>query len=272
MPTIDGSVSRYLELAKILGRDRRVYGIHIVDQAQTGKLGAYASLRGMAASVTAELLTHHRDGPICLVGASFGGCLALEVARQLVGQGKLVHFVGMIDTMPGRACFTLADRLYHFAKNVGPWAVNLVPWLLNIATREITDAKHRVNFRKMILRKLREQHDWGGDWYKNLPEIRRHTVDRNRIHSRKYRFEGSYCGTIFLFRCTRAVLYDSLLLPIQLDDYGWRRVTRANVHVVYISGDHDSCMSQPDVVDLANELSLALSVAISDSERGRVHK
>ena len=165
MPNIAGSVSSYIGLAKMLGGYRPVYGIQIADQAQTGKLETFASLKEMAASMAAKLLMHHRDGPICLIGYSFGGYLAIEVARQLVGHGKLVPFVGIIDTIPGPACLARAYRIHHFARNVGPWALNFAPWALKVTTREITHARHWVNFRNIILRKLRRNtkcnpHDW----------------------------------------------------------------------------------------------------------------
>ena len=68
---------------------------------------------------------------------------------------------------------------------------------------------------------------------KNLPESRKNIVDQNLIHSRKYRFEGIYRGTIFLFRQRPSgCSIRRLFRPIQLDDYGWRRVTGANVRVV----------------------------------------
>jgi hypothetical protein len=105
-----------------------------------------------------------------------------------------------------------------------------------------------------------------------LPEDRKNLVDQNLVNSREYCFEGIYPGTICLFRPPplAAPLHD-LFRPNQLEDYGWRRVTRAQVYVVYISGDHASCMCQPDVVHLANELNLALDVALAASEKERGH-
>jgi thioesterase domain-containing protein len=265
MPAITGSVTRYLELAKIIGADRPVYGIQIADRAQTGKLAAFASLRELAACMAAKLLAHHRDGPICLIGYSFGGHLAIELARQLVEHGELVPLVGIIDTMPPLASFAPAYRIYHFARNVGPWA-------LTIANR-ITDAKQWVYFRNTILRKLRRQHKIHiQDWYQTLPEDRKNIVNQNLAIGRRYSFVGIYCGTIFLFRQRpSAAEFNHLFRPHQLEDYGWRRITRANVHVMYISGDHASCMCQPDVVHLANKLNLALDVALAASEKERVH-
>lgn len=265
MPTITGSVTRYLELAKIIGADRPVYGIQIADRAQTGQSATFASLRELAVSMAAKLLAHHRDRPICLIGYSFGGHLAIEVAQQLVEHGELVPLVGIIDTMPPLASFARAYRIYHFARNVGPWA-------LTIATR-ITDAKQWVYFRNTILRKLRRQHKIHiQDWYQTLPEDRKNIVNQNLAIGRRYRFAGQYPGTIFLFRQGQsAAEFNHLFRPHQLEDYGWRRITRANVHVVYICGDHASCMFQPDVVHLANELNLALDVAMTAPEKESVH-
>src|SRR5262249_12434441 len=84
MPNIFGSVSPYIELARALGRP--AYGMQIADDRG---LQAFASLKEMAALIAGKLLTHSTDGPICLIGYSFGGYLAIEVARQLVEQGTL---------------------------------------------------------------------------------------------------------------------------------------------------------------------------------------
>jgi thioesterase domain-containing protein len=200
--------------------------------------------------------------------------LAVEVAKQLVGHDKLVPFVGVIDTTPGPACFARTQLIHHLAGNVGPWALNFASWALKVMTREITEARHWVTVRNVILRKFRGQqkmhHLMRNDWYKNLPEGRKNIVAQNLLHARKYRFEGIYRGTISLFRQRpSAPPFDRLFRPHQLDDYGWRGVTRANVQVVYICGDHSSCMVPPDVVHLANELSLALDVAIAAPEAER---
>ena len=257
MPTVAGSVSSYRELAKILGADRPVYGIRAADRAQTGKFEAFESVQAMAASIATKLMVHRPDGPICLIGYSFGAYLALEVARQLVGQNKLVPFVGIIDAMPPRLCFTRADRIYFFARNVGPWALAFV-------TKIMADPKHWSNYLNSVLGKVRRQHHLlGQDWYHGLPEYRQIVVKQTIVNVRKYRCEGIYRGTIFLFRQRQSTgPSNHLFRPHRLEDYGWRRITRANVRVVYILGAHGSCMDQPDVSSIANELRLLLDAAV----------
>jgi thioesterase domain-containing protein len=194
MPTITGSVSSYIDLAKIVGVHRPVYGIRIANRAQISKLETFTSLSEMAASIASELLTHHRNGPICLLGYSFGGYLAIEVARQLVRKDKIVALVGIIDQMPPRASFAPVHRIYFCARNAGPWA-------LKVAARIVTDAKQWSNYRDALLRKLnRLRKVQTQKWYQDLPEDRKNVVIQNLANRLKYRFEGTYRGTIFLFR------------------------------------------------------------------------
>jgi thioesterase domain-containing protein len=257
MPTLAGSISSYVELAKILGADRPVYGIRLAKRAQTGTFEAFESVQAMAASIATKLMAHRRDGPICLIGYSSGAFLAVEVARQLVGQNKLVPFVGIIDRTPPQLCFTAPERMFFFVRNVGPWASAFV-------TKIITDPKHWSNCRNSILVKLRRQHRLHHhDWYQGLPEDRKTVVNQNIANGRKYRFEGIYRGTIFLFRQRQTTgPSHHLFRPHRLEDYGWRRITRANVRVVYILGTHGSCMGQPDVSSIAYELRQVLVAAV----------
>src|SRR5262245_20806356 len=97
MPTASRSVSNYDELAKILGADRSVFGIRVVERDQPGALTEFKSLQGIAAFIAAAFHSQHPGGPIYLLGYSFGGPLAVEVACQLVQRGQPVSLVAIID-------------------------------------------------------------------------------------------------------------------------------------------------------------------------------
>ena len=125
----------------------------------------------------------HGYDPIHLIGYSFGGYLAIELARQLIGHGKPVPVVGIIDTLPPRASFAMTERIFHFARNFGPW-------VLAIATR-LARAEQLMNLGESISRKLRRQHKVRfEDWYKRLPLDRKNITDQNLANSRKFGFEG----------------------------------------------------------------------------------
>jgi hypothetical protein len=104
-----------------------------------------------------------------------------------------------------------------------------------------------------------------------LPEERKTVVNQNIASGRNYRFEGTYRSTIFLFRQRRSTgPSNHLCRPHRLEDYGWRRITKANVRVAYIFGDHGSCLAQPNVVSLANELRLVLAAAVGQYDEQAV--
>jgi thioesterase domain-containing protein len=88
LPTSAGTIHDYFELAKAIGPGHLIYGIQFADRVQTGKFKEFSSLREMATAMLPEFLTHHRDGPVCLIGYSFAALLAIELAQQLIGLGK----------------------------------------------------------------------------------------------------------------------------------------------------------------------------------------
>ena len=51
-----------------------------------------------ASRALATIRSRQPDGPLALVGFSFGGLLAYEVARQAVDAGQQVDWLGVLDT------------------------------------------------------------------------------------------------------------------------------------------------------------------------------
>jgi thioesterase domain-containing protein len=248
LPIATGAINPYFELAKAIGPGHLVYGIQFADRVQTGKFKEFSSLREMAIAMLPEFLAHHRDGPICLIGYSFAASLAIELAQQLIGLGKSIPLVVIIDREPPSDSLTSILRMKHFIRNVGPWAIK-------VATRAITDTNYRSlyynkvvhNYNKLVHR---------APWYKDLPEDHQDYTKKNLAASRNYRFQGVYRNKILLFRRDHGA---HPLRCIQGKDYGWGRITGARVDVVYVPGEHLSMMENPNVVHIANALRLALS-------------
>ncbi len=90
-----GRALAYLGLARALGPDWPVWGLQDV-----APLDAPRTLSGMAEECLRHVCEVHPTGPYLLAGWSFGGRLAVEVARQLAASGREVAFVGTIDPVP----------------------------------------------------------------------------------------------------------------------------------------------------------------------------
>jgi len=94
-----GGVSCFLELKsllKTLAHDGVVYGMNLTyfDFPNSSPATVFDEIE----ACSEELKKQGIDGPVSLLGYSFGGILALELARRLRSEGKDVGFLGMIDT------------------------------------------------------------------------------------------------------------------------------------------------------------------------------
>lgn len=85
-------IGHVYDLAGMLSADQPVYAI------QAG-YRAVDSLEAMAGKYLEEVVSRFPSGPVQLVGAGFGGCLAYEIACQLAESGRIADRLILIDTL-----------------------------------------------------------------------------------------------------------------------------------------------------------------------------
>lgn len=90
-----GSAYPYLKLAQLLGADRAVYGIEA--PGFDGGREPVRSLPELSAEYTETLREFQPDGAFLLLGWSFGGVIAFDMAQRLTAAGARVPQVVMID-------------------------------------------------------------------------------------------------------------------------------------------------------------------------------
>jgi amino acid adenylation domain-containing protein len=88
----------YMPLARYVAEEFRVYGLQ--DRGLDAESELPASLREMAADYVEQIRTVQPDGPYYLLGASFGGIAAHEIAVQLQAQGGEVAALIVLDASP----------------------------------------------------------------------------------------------------------------------------------------------------------------------------
>ncbi|NES46768.1 alpha/beta fold hydrolase, partial [Moorena sp. SIO2C4] len=91
-----GTVFCYLELSHLLGSDQPFYGLQSLGQ-QEGQ-APLTTVEEMATVYLAEIGKVQAQGPYLLMGWSFGGMVALQMAHDLLSQGEQVAFLGLLDT------------------------------------------------------------------------------------------------------------------------------------------------------------------------------
>lgn len=107
LPYSGGDVTRYSQLAQRLRPVARVFGLQ--DKARDG---CDVTLPEVAAAYLDQIKTVQPAGPYLLVGWSFGGVVAHEVARQAMAAGSGIGLLCVIDTkLPGPGRRPDAERV-----------------------------------------------------------------------------------------------------------------------------------------------------------------
>lgn len=97
----NGHVVRMMSLARLLGPERPVYGFEA--RGVDGRRAPLESVEAMAAEYVTHLRRVQPNGPYFLLGHSFGGVVAFEMAQQLRRLGQEVAWVVLLDSIAPRS-------------------------------------------------------------------------------------------------------------------------------------------------------------------------
>ena len=103
VPDAWGQLNLYAGLVAALDTDRPVLGLHLplVDSD-----GRHKSIDEVAAEALAAVREAQPDGPYSLIGYSFGGLVAFEMAVALRHEGEQVPYLGLLDVRPPEAALS----------------------------------------------------------------------------------------------------------------------------------------------------------------------
>jgi thioesterase domain-containing protein len=196
-----------------------------------------------------ELHRIQREGPYQLIGYSFGGVIAYEMARQLLLSGERVNFLGLLDTPAPGYAFPLSVRLRMHTAN----AAQLRRLLTELRTRSwlsrgayithTVPAITRHRWLRWLLTKL--PHDW------RVPTPPG-SVARVHYHPK------SYPGDMVLFWATEG--WARLNRP---PDLGWGRLAGGGLSVRAVPGNHRTMAYGPNARVLAHHVTECLTQASS---------
>jgi len=194
-----------------------------------------------------ELRRIQREGPYQLIGYSFGGVIAYEMARQLLASGERVDFLGLLDTPAPGYAFPLSARLRMHTAN----AAQLRRMLAESRTRSWlsrgTYIRHAV---PAITR-----HRWFVWLLKKLPQDWRVPTPPGSTARIRYQ-PGSYPGHIVLFWAT-----DGWAGITRTPDLGWARLADGGLSVRAVPGNHRTMAYGPNARILARHVTECLTQA-----------
>jgi len=235
LPGWHGDVLRLRALALHLATDRPVYGVQggLTDPA----LPPAQRIEALAERYLQAIRSAQPAGPYALVGHSFGGFLAFDIARRLDALGERVELLGIIDTAvhhrwltPRNRASFLILRPFRYARTTlrSPRRV-LSPYLRKLAAWA----------------RLREPDP-------ATPLLMRERLATGLEAWAAYRPQP-YAGTVTLFRAKErdGTIADALTI--------WREVARGGLTIEQVRGGHNEMLVEPNVELLAERLSARLT-------------
>ena len=244
---IGGNVLGFYSLAKQLEEDQPVYGVQA--QALLKDREAVLKLEEMAAQYVRDMRAVCPEGPYHLLGFSFGGLVAYEIAQQLSRQGAKVGLLAMLDTrQPDRmggsiAGGSIAQRLWlrlrlmylHTARRKGR---------LRYLWRRLRERRQRVNYLLAARRGVSV-----------ISSTVRNVLEINRVAASSYKVRA-YPGRVTLFRALDDPQERDL--PRDLD---WGRFAGEGITIHSLPGDHGQILHEAGMSVLAQQLTSALHEA-----------
>jgi acetoacetyl-CoA synthetase len=112
-PGLGGRAS-FFELAQHIRTEHAIYGIQA--RGVDGMAEPLERVEDMAKLYLDELKQLEPHGPYLLIGYSFGGLVAMEMAQSLVEEGKPVALLTMLDTFPHPRFLSLGQYLRFIGK------------------------------------------------------------------------------------------------------------------------------------------------------------
>ncbi len=249
IPGRGGTAFSYRGLAALLDDDRPVFALQYpgIDEGEE----PYDRVEALAGEFIRRIRRVHPDGPVLLIGYSFGGLVAYEMAQQLNADAVKVPYLGLLDTLaPGairprpklqrlwlhlsemtpadairriRRCLTGEDKPSENQRRINPWQDDDAP------------AASTDNGRlSQALQRLKHATKAARDHYKPLP----------------------FAGELGLFKTSHQP--DWIRFMAVEPGYGWNKLVSGRVREYIIPGAHLEIFDAAHAAMLAEQVRASL--------------
>lgn len=260
--SVSGNLLFWKPLISQLGPGQPCYGLH--PRREGGGAAGFSSLQDMAAAYIEAIRRVQPRGPYSIMGYSFGGKIAYEIARQFTAMGEPVALLGIVDVgieLPRAASLDLIFRYpLAFASNLGRWIrYNILGSSTDVIVKKLRD-KASVVARRLGLARLPAnlEHlvlDPGNIFgLETMPDWLREDTEANLRLWHAYQPPAAPVR-VALFRAGCRHLFSPPVEP----DLGWARIALRGVDIEIVSGNHNGIIREPHVRVLAERVRSRLS-------------
>ncbi|MEB3188815.1 MAG: thioesterase domain-containing protein [Snowella sp.] len=221
------------DLSRHLGEDQPIYGLYF-GMGETMKTSKELAIEDLAKHYIQEMRILQPEGPYFLIGHSFGGLVAYEMAQQLVAEGQQVALLALVDS---------------YIEDKGQKTASLPQIISNLWRMGFSEFLKRVKL-KVVGKYINVKSFFS-------PHI--HTTVPVELFIKAYN-PKPYSGECILFKAMNcAILYD-----VNSPEPGWRKYINGDLIVHEIPGGHSSILQEPHVKLLADKLTLHLEKSLPD--------
>jgi amino acid adenylation domain-containing protein len=247
----DGDVAHYSFLADALGEDQPIFGLK--SPALIGTGGLPGSIEEAAAEIIQRIRKVSPDSAPALVGYSWAGTVAFEVARQWVAAGLEPPFVGLIGSNSPPRRKTRLARAAHFLRFLPHllWRNAVVPSRWADHLRKLPQVFYHARTILVSPDYKPQIPDWEtskmAQWYAALDLEYRPPRDRPI--------------QVDLFREARENQLAHPLEPFavrHLRDAGWTHYAGVAPRIHWLEATHRGILTRPQVEELAVQLRRAM--------------
>ena len=239
----------FKSLVAYMNAEQPIYGLQA--RGLDGTDEPLDSMESIAACYIAEVLDQNPLGPYAIAGYSFGGYVALEMARQLKAMGKEVKMLAMFDTNAEESTMH-----YSLSGKLGRKAARQLPklaWIMRSLVKEpAITLRYQRQYVEERVKTLLNVIDPTPDDAEAKPGHMERIMEKHEIAYQNYCLKP-YDGTIDVFKAQ--VRHYFVEEPQYL---GWKKYALKGVRVHDVPGDHEQMLQSPNDQHFARVLQWAL--------------
>ena len=210
------------------------------------------NMEAIAERYLSEVLDQNPDGPYAIGGYSFGGYVALEMARQLRKMGKEVKLLAMFDTNAQESEST-QKGLARLTRKLGRQLPKLAWFSRSLVQDPIATLQYQRGYVKRLFNSLlKKTGSHGHTPVQNHLDRLQRIMEKHEIAFHTYSMQP-YDGVVDLFKAKRRVYYVD-----DLKFLGWKKYALRGVRVHDVPGDHATMLLPPHDKTFARALQKAL--------------
>lgn len=250
VPAFGGQVVSFRPLSLHLGIDQPVYGLQT--PGSDGTTRPFDRIDALAEYLVKAIRAKYPTGPYLLLGKSYGGMVALEIARQLRQSGENVALLGLLDSALGLVASSQAERaalgLRRLVRRVKHHSGKLAAMTGRERTQYINERTARIGVPVNTT-----------DTEELLPGVREILVANTKA-IRHYR-PHPYPHPIVYFsaRQTRNPEYHFAY------EAAWQKIATGGLIICDVPGEHASLEYEPNVQVLAEKLRHYIDAALVEA-------